>query len=70
MMTTFFDFRCPHCGRIVLNVAGVIGQVPEQTCEGCGTPLVRFFGQISMPRINYGERPHHDDIERFRFQNL
>jgi predicted nucleic acid-binding Zn ribbon protein len=70
MPATYFDFRCPHCLHIELNVAGVIGSVPLKMCEGCGTPMRRYFGQTSLPFINYGERPHHDDIERFRFQNL
>lgn len=70
MAVTHFDFRCPQCGEIALDIEGTIGHVPTIHCGNDGAPMERYFGQTSALWINYGERVYHDDIERFRFRNL
>lgn len=67
---TRFDFRCHACSFMQLNVYGKVGQRPQLLCQQCGQPMSRYYGSTHDLLVNYGERSTHDDIERFRFQNL
>lgn len=67
---TRFDFQCRPCSLFQLNVYGKVGQRPTLSCDHCGQPMTRYYGSTHELLVNYGERSTHDDIERFRFQNL
>lgn len=69
-MATHFDYRCPCCQEVRLDIPGRIGHPPSLLCPECEVPMESYFGARKETIINFGERWYHDDIERFRFQNL